>query len=121
MAEKKFTNAEIEAIMARNAELEARAAENKEKKYWIVTKLVDYKIQALGVIDEDDEPEFMELGKWTCVSANREDMFQLARKTKGLLCLATGVPSPLKAQQFEAAMKQLAEGLNAQLPDGFDN
>lgn len=62
----------------------------KRRRLYIVVRVEDYRITALA---DESCPEFAELGEHTIVSAEREDMYQLARQHGGLLCNADGVPT----------------------------
>lgn len=105
----------------------AKAADNKKpSKLWLVVKLVDYKVQALGLDpqgDDDDSLGFMSLCHRTKVFTDREEAFQAARTYNGLLCSAMGVPSPSDAEAFAkvlAKVKPIALPSSEHKANGFD-
>lgn len=88
------------------------------KRLWIVTRIVDYRLQALA--DESD-PCWEELSGDSIISEDRDAMFQLARRYQGLLCSADGVPSPRQSRKFADAIAALNGDDDGSNADGTGN
>ena len=81
-------------------------------RLWCVVRIVDYRLQALAVpneqgVDVTTEADWSELGPLTYISADRESVFQLARAHQGLLMSAEGLPTQMAMAGFKAAKNRV--------------